>query len=725
MKINTNANVTQTGSVDTSKAKPMGFDEAGMGVLAGLLQNMYSDTSLAVLREYFCNAIDSHRAAGTTRPVEVTLPADMNPSLLIQDFGLGLSEQELCTIFSTYGLSTKRNSNDSIGGFGIGSKAAFSMTDQFIVTGVKNGEKTVVHCSLGDAGMGETNTVFHAFDSTEPNGVTVSIPIRDVAAMERTAAAFFTTWQPGTVLVDGEQPASIFDGAFAVGDRFHVVTGKKAAGTASHGLTLVMGGVGYPVDPAIQTLAAGENSQIKNVISHLPTPIGSPTGQHLLIDARVGDADITPSREALRDTDRTVEFVRDALVEFAASVRTRVMDHVAEAPTFHEAARRLFSADGVVQFIKWEERALITWNGRKVERSVTVPAYLCAQLEQKTDSYGYPNGKSAVRSTDKLELRFEDLDSVLVVTGVTTDRQWGLIKRKFKAYQTLENHPARTVVVGTIRDTQSSAWLTWGGTEATVETISYDQYAARVKNAVIVPAGERGRFTYAAASTLAEASTSHGSGLENLPLAELREATELIWIYENRLAGMIAQQVAAEHPDATWIVLTGNQSGSALTKRLPEAVHLDKLVNARANEIIASASEDVKTELLASHLSHQIGSSYQVDCLLTHLSPLVGRVTNPRFTAILAELNAARHRPALSEAATSVASALGILQTNAGTAFGDPNAMPLPADKALRAEFPIAAMVASSLTQSGYLSETIKTAKDQLVAHLNSLTASI
>ena len=718
MKINQNANVSQTGTVDVSGAVQFGFDVTGMAAIAGLLQNMYSDTSLAVLREYFCNAMDSHRAAGVTRPVQVTLPADMNPSLLIQDFGLGLSQQELVTVYSTYGSSTKRHSNEAIGGFGIGSKAAFSMAEQFIVTGVKDGEKTVMLFSLGKAGMGEAVTVSHTFGSTDPNGVIVSIPIRDVAAMERTASTFFTTWRPGTVLVDGDQPASIFDDSFPVGDRFHV-----AADSTAPGMTLVMGGVGYPVDAAILRLA--QQDQGKHV-ARLAETLGS---RHVLVEAIVGDADITPSREALRDTDRTVQYVRDALIEFAATVRNRVINHVADAPTFLEAATRLFAADGVVAFLNWEERKSITWHGQRIEKSITLYVPDCAKLEFKTNSYGQPNGKSAVRSQTELNLSWDEKESLLVVTGVTTDRQWGLIRRKFKSYQTLENHTPRNIVVATRTDEPySQQWLTWGGPDPLVETISYDEYAARVKNAVIVPAGERGRFTYSAASTMSEATgtTRHTGGLEHLPLAELREATELIWFFQSHLSyGIIAKQVAAAHPDATWVVLTGSQTSSALRKRLPEAVPVDRLLTARAREILDAATPEIKTELLASHASHQIADNYRVRQIVTALEPLTKRVNNQRFLALMADLIGSQRRPSLTEQGAIVAAALGVLNTNAHTEFGDPNTVPVPADKALKAEFPMAAMIASAVNHETHQPQLVSAALDQLVAHLNGQTASI
>ena len=252
---------------------------------------------------------------------------------------------------------------------------------------------------------------------------------------------------------------------------------------------------------------------------------------------------------------------------------------------------------------------------------------MVAKLSAKTNRVGQPTGKYEVRSQENLQLRWQDQNHLLVVTGVTTERQWGLIRRKFKAYQTLENHLSRTVVLGTDVDNQSTGWLTWGH-GSTVETISYDEYAARVKHAVIAPSADRGRFQYETASSLGQ--ISDHTGREMLSLAELREATELIWLDSTtRAQSPIASLVGDEHPDATWIVLSGSQTPDALRKRLPEATFLGDLVRALAERIVAEATPEVRDEVVR-HQSHGgVRNTYFVRTVLTYLRPLTARITNP------------------------------------------------------------------------------------------------
>ena len=96
---------------------------------------VYSHKERAVIRELSCNAHDSHILAGTTDvPFNVHLPTQLEPDFTIRDYGTGLTDSEIRNIFAGIGISTKRDSNEVIGCFGIGSLSPYSLTDSFIVT---------------------------------------------------------------------------------------------------------------------------------------------------------------------------------------------------------------------------------------------------------------------------------------------------------------------------------------------------------------------------------------------------------------------------------------------------------------------------------------------------------------------------------------------------------------------------------------------------------------
>jgi HSP90 family molecular chaperone len=100
----------------------MGISGAAKAIVIKHLISAYGLPETACLREYTSNARDSHIEAGVTRPVEVTTPSALAQSLTVRDYGVGLSRQEL-KMFGQFGESSKRDTNDQIGGFGIGSKS--------------------------------------------------------------------------------------------------------------------------------------------------------------------------------------------------------------------------------------------------------------------------------------------------------------------------------------------------------------------------------------------------------------------------------------------------------------------------------------------------------------------------------------------------------------------------------------------------------------------------
>lgn len=173
------------------------------------LTELYSDRELACIREYSTNADDSHKAVGQTRPIEVTTPnALTSPLLVIKDFGEGISAQDIRSIYSSYGMSTKRDNVLANGRLGFGCKAAWAYSDQFFVTSVKDGREVAVAINRDESGGGNF-TIIHDKETDKPNGTTVSIPVMPNNKILGKAEEFFANWQPGTVLLNGKDPSRI------------------------------------------------------------------------------------------------------------------------------------------------------------------------------------------------------------------------------------------------------------------------------------------------------------------------------------------------------------------------------------------------------------------------------------------------------------------------------------------------------------------------------------
>ncbi len=95
--VQTNTSATET--------RVMGIHAEALAAVTDSMTNLYSNPHLAVLREYSTNAWDAIIAAGSTSPVRVSLPDELDPRLVVSDDGIGMSKDEVLTFFSQYGFS--------------------------------------------------------------------------------------------------------------------------------------------------------------------------------------------------------------------------------------------------------------------------------------------------------------------------------------------------------------------------------------------------------------------------------------------------------------------------------------------------------------------------------------------------------------------------------------------------------------------------------------------
>lgn len=160
----------------------MGMSAKGMDIASYFLRDkIYSNKPLAVVREYICNAIDEHKKHSIAKNVDVKIDRDEDGNVIwsVRDYANGLSEHDVRNIFGMYFESTKAGDNDSIGGFGIGSKAGHCYSDTFYVTSYFEGTETVYACVLGAGPKGVPVGEIFAVSSgpTTESGIEISIDV--------------------------------------------------------------------------------------------------------------------------------------------------------------------------------------------------------------------------------------------------------------------------------------------------------------------------------------------------------------------------------------------------------------------------------------------------------------------------------------------------------------------------------------------------------------------
>ncbi len=405
--------VNQVGTLDTSQAVAMGMDADGMVILMGMLSNMYSDGNLAVVREYSCNALDSHVQAKQTRPVEISLPTPLNPQFKVQDYGVGLSYDEIMKTYAQYGASTKRDSNEQIGAFGIGAKSAFTVGNAFTVTGVKDGEKTIALFELNSIGAPTVNILYRGA-TDEPNGVLVDVGVENVNAIRLASTKLFKCWKPGTVLVDGDPVPSIYENTIDMGDDIHLQTQDVAW---NEHFKIIMGGVPYPIPQPLWNEINSRSRAFADSIS------GSKVG--FIIEVPIGSVDITPSREELRVTTKTKQTFSDKLADAEVKLSRWISDQLKSAKTKWEAAQT--TQDLRVQLGMALAPSNLTWKGQDIgPEHVVVPDATTFTIHRIWNDETEPHRMHRIKRGEDtvlhIDLRNQNWKNILFVTDVPEDK---------------------------------------------------------------------------------------------------------------------------------------------------------------------------------------------------------------------------------------------------------------------------------------------------------------
>jgi hypothetical protein len=313
----------------------------------GMMIDLYEDKIMAVIREYSTNAWDSHVEAGIHRPIEITLPNDLMPFFRIQDYGIGLDYEGIETIYSRYGASTKRETNDFNGMLGVGCKSALTYADQFTLIAIKDGIKT--HVIVSRLEDDNTEMVVVAETSTdEGNGVTVEIPVSagEEKKFADKAAAFYQFWPSGTVLVNGVEPER--HGGMEL-DHDLFMTDFEGEDAYKRDI-IVMGNVPYPV-------RLNHGVPDKRVVAYVP----------------IGAVEFMNSREALNETKKTNATIAEVNERLAIKLGAAISREINEAPDPVTALRKylhwmsVLPGHSLKSFVKRE------WQGKEIPNAYKHP----------------------------------------------------------------------------------------------------------------------------------------------------------------------------------------------------------------------------------------------------------------------------------------------------------------------------------------------------------------
>ncbi len=276
-----------------------------------LSSGLYTDPKLAIVRELSCNAYDAHVAANKADvPFEIHLPNSLEPWFHVRDYGTGLSDSDVMSLYTTYFESTKSDSNDFIGALGLGSKSPFSYTKAFEVISRFNGKRRMYSVFINEDGV-PTIARLGEIDTDEVNGLEVRITVTSgdfYAFAEKTARALrFFPLKPQVIGYTGfkflEIPAERLEGkGWKMFESSFVTDYSK--------MTAVQGNVAYKVD--ISKLGLNDSdTQLLNK-------------SHIVGFFNIGDLEVAANREEIRYDERS----KQALISKIADVRSGVLESI-------------------------------------------------------------------------------------------------------------------------------------------------------------------------------------------------------------------------------------------------------------------------------------------------------------------------------------------------------------------------------------------------------------
>lgn len=293
-----------------------------------LIDGLYTDKIQSVTREIWSNALDSHIMAGNPdEPFEVSFPSRFDPTFRVRDFGVGLRHDDVVGLYSTMFESTKEDTNDQTGKFGIGSKSPFAYTDSFSVVSVFNGHKNYYTALLNVDGIPAIHHLHHEIVD-ERNGVEVSFPVRneDIYIFQEAAKRVSIGFKVKPIVKE--------DTKFVWPTSYSSVLGS---GVYAH-----MGSVVYPVDIDIlkQELGKEQYSHYKVTEEFLKSMEGSLT----VFEIEMGGLEISPTRESLSygRNDPTTETILSAIEKRYESVHKDVQALIDSYPSAYMAYNNLY-----------------------------------------------------------------------------------------------------------------------------------------------------------------------------------------------------------------------------------------------------------------------------------------------------------------------------------------------------------------------------------------------
>jgi len=534
MKPQTSFVGTVQGNMHGDRIK-MGIGEGAEDIIIAMVTDLYMDPELAIVREYCTNARDSHIEAGNDAPIEVSTPSELSPYFIVKDFGVGLSVNDLKTVYSQYGASSKRESDDYNGLLGVGSKSALAYTEQFTVSAVKNGVKAQVVVTR-DEDMRPVMEIVDTRGTDEPNGVEIRIPAKYGSRIHEKATDFLGFWNPKTVLLNGQTPDTIFD------QDYKKITETIYSFPNLRDDYVVMGNVAYELKNNILSQAYSANSWSIGTVAFV----------------EMGDVAFPPNRESVAYTPHTNATLARLVKEIEEAIYEQILADISGSASHADAFKAWRKWYNIVGSSNMPQS--IFYKGDQfIQRINNVRHTLYMPRGGRYTSNGRA-GRAETNTSVYLESLIDDKNHI--VTGFTKADLTTTDKAKIKVYLE-ENGLSKDTTIYLFDKIPGAPWTN------EVESIKWEE----IKSIKLNKDKDKTRGLIGSIPILVFKDT-YWTDLEELDADEdiyyLSPSKDERWS-EDDVAIRMFQEL---HPNAQIIKLGKNRWGKLL-REYPEALHID------------------------------------------------------------------------------------------------------------------------------------------------------
>lgn len=264
-----------------------------------LSSNLYSEPIPSFIREITSNAWDSHVEAGNlNEPVIISIDGNEDKIVIgIRDYGTGLSPERFDAVYRKMGASTKTDSDEYHGMFGIGKFSMLAPTEVATVTSFYEGIKYTY--LMYKNGLGINIDLLDTQETTEANGVNVEV--------ELSRSDYYT------VIYAIEDQLTFFENVYIndtvnSNNYFNNIKVKHfesfSVSTVTNKVEVLLGRVLYPFEKNKLVGLTPEEWELVNTMN-----------TSLALRFNIGELDVNPTRETLMYSERTIKAIVNKLRE--------------------------------------------------------------------------------------------------------------------------------------------------------------------------------------------------------------------------------------------------------------------------------------------------------------------------------------------------------------------------------------------------------------------------